>query len=103
MHFDCAGSHKMWVTVVALPKVCFTSYVHFVWQVWDSRGILRPKTSFCVTGVGHRTPIHPCVAGVGQNKRWFWRSFCMAGAVFGEFGPMDDFLKGSNVFESLVS
>ena len=24
------------------------------------------------------------LASIGQNERWFWRSFCVAGTVFGE-------------------
>ena len=47
---------------VVLLACCavFLSYVHFVWQAWDIWDILRSKTSFCVTGAGHRTFFHLC-------------------------------------------
>jgi hypothetical protein len=38
----------------------FLSYVHFVWQAWHFRDILRSKRSFCLTGAGHRALFHPC-------------------------------------------
>ena len=58
VHFDCAGSHKVWVPLGSCLKVYFTgapwsflSCVSFSWQVWLSE--------FCVTGAGHRTLFHP--------------------------------------------
>jgi len=74
----------------------FLSGVHFVWQAWDIRGILTSKTLFCVTGAWDAFAsvwqawrflhLSTAPAGMGQNERWFWRSFFAAGAVFGEFG-----------------
>ena len=54
----------------------------FSWQAWD---ILKSKTSFCVTGAGHRTLFHPC-GGHGafcallwqpwvKMRGGFWKSF----------------------------
>ena len=80
----------------------FWSYVHFLWQASHFRDILGSRTLFCVTGAGHRTLFHPrgrrgtfcmlakILAGVSQNERLFWRSFFVAGAVFGE--PKDSVL-----------
>jgi len=48
-----------------------------VWQAW------------------HFLRVAKTMAGVGQNWMWFWRSFCGAGAVFGNLVYMDDVLKGS--------
>ena len=84
--------------VLPACRACFLSYVHFVWQAWGIRDILGSKTSLCVTGAGRRTlfsfawqawhclDVAKTLASVGQNERCFWRSFCMAGGVFGELG-----------------
>ena len=71
----------------------FFELCHFVWQAWDFWDILRSGMSFCVTGAGHRSLFHPRgrrgTFGTllkRQNERWFWRSFCVAGTVFGELG-----------------
>ena len=57
LHFDCTRSREVGVPVCSLPKVSskvsflparpawFLSYVHFVWQAWDIRDILKSKTS----------------------------------------------------------
>ena len=41
------------------------------------------------------------LAGVGQNERWFWRSFCVASASCGELGRRFDRVK-SLVCEAVV-
>ena len=45
----------------------------FTWQVQDIR-------HFFIRVAGAALAAH-CLAGVGQNKRWFWRSFSVAGAI----------------------
>ena len=45
--------------VLLARRARFLSCVHFVWQAWDIRDILGSKTSFGVTGAGHRTLFHP--------------------------------------------
>ena len=36
------------------PQCLFLSYVHFVWQTWNIRDILRSETTFCVTCTRYR-------------------------------------------------
>ena len=65
VHFERAGSHKMWERICFFPRHRFTTapcpffeFVHFVWQVWDIWDILWSKTSFCVTNTGIWTLSH---------------------------------------------
>ena len=87
-------SHEMalgWLSSkgVVLPecRARFFIFFHSAWQAWHFRDILKAKTPVCVTGAGHADTLssvwHTChlwhvvktLAGVGQNKRWFWKSF----------------------------
>ena len=78
------------------PCSIFLSYVHFMRQACNIRDILRSGKSFCMTSQGHRALLHPpggcgtfwalLMASMGQNEMWFWRSFCVASAIFGELG-----------------
>ena len=75
VYFGCAGSHKLVSRRPLFRRSRFTStpcsflsYVHFAWQAW------------------HFLRIAKTLAGAGQNERCSWRSFRVAGAVFGEFG-----------------
>ena len=63
------------------------SYVQFWWRAWHFWGILRSKTLFCVTGARHRILFHSHGRrGTGESEKCFWKSFCMAGAIFRELG-----------------
>ena len=88
MHFDCASQGL----VLLAHGARFLSYVHFVWQTWLFRDILksdrrRTMGTFSSTWQAwHFLDVAKTLAGVGQNESCFWRSFFVAGAVLGELG-----------------
>ena len=90
--------------VLLARRAGFLSYVRFVGQVWGIRGISIERR---LARQVHRTLFHPCgkranfctslkrwQVWVGQNDRWFWRSLCVARAVFGKLWTT--FSKGRN-------
>ena len=59
MCISTAQTRSKWLALLLpLHFARFSCYVHFLWETWDTRGIRRSRTSFCVTGAGHRTQFH---------------------------------------------
>ena len=90
---------------VVLPahNARFLSCVHFFWQAWCFRGILRSGTWFCVTGAGHRTLFHLCgrCSTLGALLK-HWQAWVKMRGGFGRrlrqyLVNLDDVLKGSKV------
>ena len=94
--------HSFWHVFWHLPIICFGtlsdiysdysdwhSLRHamfptqcFSWQAWDMWDILKSKTSFCVTGAGHRTLFHPC-GGHGAFCALLWQPWVKMRGGFG--------------------
>ena len=77
----------VWLSRCAL----FLSNVHFVWQASDvrdivSRGRFQDIRHFSSAWQGGAFWTLLKNGRCGQNERCFWRSFCLAGAEFGELG-----------------
>ena len=107
VHFDRAGSHKMSVTDLSLPKVSFYQRTvlvfsvmsiscgrrwtsgtlwnlkrRFAWQMQDMYNCIGMYRAFCHPR-GRRGNVAKTWANVCQNERCFWRSLCVALAIFG--------------------
>ena len=107
----CCGDLSSEGLLFLTRRARFLSYVHFLWQAWHFRDMLRSKMSFCLTGAWHRTLSHPRgERGTVSTllKRWQARFKMRAG--FGchysrqaqDSVNLDDVLKGSKDVESLV-
>ena len=71
----------------AAVLVCF-GLGHFHWKFSPKSSLVRCafRLRRFAQDVWHFLDVAKTLAGVGQNERWFWRSFCGRYSIFGELG-----------------